>query len=249
VRDLFRFAQERSRWLGAVLQPLIFWAMMGFGMGDSFQLKSNTGSAAALAPSASGYAAYFFPGSLVLVALFTAMFASMSIIEDRNEGFLQALLVRPKARLGILLGKTGSIVGLTLLQAALFMLASPLAGVSLASINPLLLILVILFGTAGLCLLSLASAWKLNSIAGYHSIMALILFPLWIFSGAFFPMDSGWKLLVARCNPLAYFVDGVRFSVGGSPVGVPLESSLAALAVLGFIICYRTLSATKLSAQ
>ena len=194
-----------------MLQPLLFWAMMGFGMGRSFATPGQ----------GENYVSYFFPGSLVLVALFTAMFASMSIIEDRNEGFLQSLLVRPNSRHGILAGKVGSILALTLLQSALFLCASPLAGVRLGNIDFPMLIICISLGTIGLCLFSLAFAWKINSIAGYHSIMALILFPLWVFSGAFFPMEQPWQQLVAAINPLSYFVSGVRESFSPAQASGP----------------------------
>ena len=183
------------------------------------------------------------------------MFASMSIIEDRNEGFLQSLLVRPNARNGILLGKVVSIVSLTLLQSALFLFASPLAHVSFGGILPFHLLLSLILGTSGLCLFSLAFAWKINSVAGYHSIMALVLFPLWVFSGAFFPMDQTWQRVIASVNPLSYFVSSVRSSLGQIAPGGDsysfLQTQLALLffVVLGLWLCAVIMKKTQLAAQ
>lgn len=236
---MLRFKVERSRWLGAVVQPLLFWAMIGFGMGRHFA-------------GGAGYESYFFPGSLVMVVLFTTMFASMSIIEDRNTGFLQAVLVRPHARLGVLLGKISSVTTLALGQVGLFLLASPLAGYSLLDVSPISLLFTLTAGTVGLASLSLAGAWILNSIAGYHSIMAIVLFPLWILSGAMFPLSHGWMSFLAYVNPLAYFVDGVRLSLSGESVlqaaHAPVAVGLLVLVVVLFMSAFLSMRRTGVQA-
>jgi ABC-2 type transport system permease protein len=166
------------------------------------------------------------------------------------------LLVRPDSRGGILGGKVLSIVALTVLQSILFLCASPLAGVSLANIHFFDLLLVVVLGTMALCLFSLAFAWKINSIAGYHSIMALILFPLWVFSGAFFPMDQNWQKAVAFFNPLSYFVTGVRQALGMASGSSGMTESvyivplvLSVFVVLGASLCLKTIKKTQLVAQ
>jgi ABC-2 type transport system permease protein len=228
---MLRFKVERSRWLGAVVQPLLFWAMIGFGMGRHFA-------------GGKGYETYFFPGSLVMVVLFTTMFASMSIIEDRNSGFLQAVLVRPQARLGVLLGKIASVTTLALGQVALFLLASPLAGFRLLDVSPFSLLFTLIAGTVGLASMSLAGAWILNSIPGYHSIMAIVLFPLWILSGAMFPLSDGWLSFLGLANPLAYFVQGVRLSLSGESL---LQATHAPVAVGLLVIVFVLFTAAFLS--
>src|SRR4051812_13706315 len=86
VRDIVRFVRQRSRIVGALGSPILFWFVIGSGLGRSFQ-----GGGA----SAGGYLEYFFPGTLALIVLFTAIFAEISVIEDRQEGFLQGVLVAP----------------------------------------------------------------------------------------------------------------------------------------------------------
>ena len=220
-RDWVRFKVERSRWLGAVGQPMLFWAMLGFGIGDTFR-----------APNGQGYASFFFPGALAMVVLFTAMFACMSIIDDRNNGFLQSVLVLPESRLGVLIGKTISIVSLTIAQVGLYLLAAPLAGIAYSEISYFSLFISLILGTAGLSLFSLAGAWLINSVAGYHGIMALILFPMWLMSGALFPLDTNWKIALSWINPLAYFVAGIRLSFAGGS----LFDVTSALPVIGMLV-------------
>ena len=95
-RDVKRFVREKSRVAGALLQPLIFWLVIGSGMSGTFVLPSARGM---------NYLEYFFPGVLVMVVLFTAIFTTMSVIEDRHSGFLQAVLVAPGSRASVVLGK------------------------------------------------------------------------------------------------------------------------------------------------
>src|SRR5688500_16516645 len=98
-REMVRFLRQRSRIVGALGSPLIFWLLLGSGVGSSFR------SAAGPASPSMDYMEYFFPGTITLVLLFTAIFSTISIIEDRKEGFLQAVLVAPIPRSAFVLGK------------------------------------------------------------------------------------------------------------------------------------------------
>ena len=99
AREWVRFIRQRNRVIGAIGQPLIFWLLFGVGLGPSFRMPDAAGDSIS-------YRAYFFPGSLVLILLFTAIFATISIIEDRREGFLQSVLVVPIPRWSMVLGKS-----------------------------------------------------------------------------------------------------------------------------------------------
>jgi ABC-2 type transport system permease protein len=94
-REMVRFLRQRSRVVGALGSPLIFWLLIGSGVGSSFRLSGSD----------MGYMEYFFPGTVVLILLFTSIFSTISIIEDRKEGFLQAVLVAPVPRSAFVLGK------------------------------------------------------------------------------------------------------------------------------------------------
>jgi ABC-2 type transport system permease protein len=194
-REWVRFIRQPNRVFGAIGQPLIFWVLFGAG------LDQEKGVA---------YREYFFPGALVLILLFTAIFATISIIEDRREGFLQSVLVAPIPRWSMVLGK---IMGGTLIavaQGALFVLLGYTVGFQL---GPLALAEVIgwMFLVAfGLTALGFVLAWRMDSTQGFHAIMSVLLMPMWLLSGAFFAAKSNWLGYVIAANPLTYGVAGLR---------------------------------------
>ncbi|MCA9040252.1 MAG: ABC transporter permease [Planctomycetaceae bacterium] len=213
TRELVRFFRQRTRIIGALGQPLIFWILFGAGLRGSFQAPE-------WAPAGMTYQEYFFPGIVVLIILFTAIFSTISLIEDRREGFLQGVLVAPIPRFSIVLGKLVGGTLLALIQAVLFLAIGPL--LSLVGLAPAMqmdwsfggvvavagfLILVAFALTA----LGYLIAWPMESTQGFHAIMSVFLMPMWLLSGAFFPVpDSGWLSWIMRANPLTYGVAGLR---------------------------------------
>ena len=227
-RDLTRFAREKSRVVGALIQPLIFWLIIGSGMSGTFVL-----------PGAHGvdYREYFYPGVVVMVVLFSAIFTTMSGIEARPSGFLQAVLVAPGSRVSVVLGKCLGAASVALRQSALFILLAPLAGFELSDIHWPLLLAALALGCFSLCALGFGVAWWLDSTAGYHVVMSVLLLPLWILSGAMFPAPgSGWIAIIERFNPMSYAVSAVRRALydGGLPegTGIAASSGLLELGVL-----------------
>src|SRR5690606_30114401 len=100
-RELVRFFRQRNRVIGALATPVMFWLMLGSGLNTTFRSATFSDGAA----SGIGYLEFFYPGTVMLMVLFTAIFSTISVIEDRREGFLQAVLVSPSPRLAIVLGK------------------------------------------------------------------------------------------------------------------------------------------------
>jgi len=153
------------------------------------------------------YMAYFFPGTIVMILLFTAIFSTFSVIEDRREGFMQAVLVSPSPRVSIVMGKVLGCASIATIQAALFLLAWPFvsgSGVTGGVIARMILGLPVMFVVAsGLAAFGLCLAWKIDSTAGFHAIMNLVLFPMWFLCGAVFPVPEAgvmrWLMLI---NPL-----------------------------------------------
>src|SRR5579859_6561056 len=123
-RELVRFLRQRHRIVGALGTPIVFWLLLGLGMGHSFR---GTG-----APGGENYLQFFFPGTLLMILLFTAIFSTISIIEDRREGFLQSVLVAPVSRLSIVLGKVLGGTALAFLQGLIFLILAPLVGLRLS---------------------------------------------------------------------------------------------------------------------
>ncbi len=228
-RDIVRFYRQRSRVVGALGSPIVFWLLLGSGLGASF--RSGPGGV----PLAGGYLEYFYPGTLALIVLFTAIFSTISIIEDRQAGFLQGVLVAPVPRSAIVLGKLLGGTTLAVLQAAVFLLLAPLAKVqlTLASLPALGLVLTILaFALTGLGFLI---AWALDSTQGFHAIMNLLLIPMWILSGAVFPASgaAGWIRGVMLVNPMTYGVSALRTVIRGA---APPAASIPTDPTLGFSI-------------
>ncbi len=203
-RDIIRFLRQRNRIIGALATPLVFWLLVGSGFGPSFYQK---GSAAT-----ESYLVYFFPGILLLIMLFTAIFSTISVIEDRREGFLQGALVAPLSPVVIPLSKFLGGTTLALLQALFFCLLAPLAGIHLGAVQLLLLLPALLLAGFSMTGLGFLVAWPMDSTQGFHAIMNIFLMPLWMMSGALFPMPegSGWLYLVGRFNPVSYCVSAIR---------------------------------------
>jgi ABC-2 type transport system permease protein len=224
-REVVRFWRERTRVVGAVLQPLLFWAFFGSGLAASFRL-----------PGGPGYAAWLFPGTVVLILLFTAIFSTISVIEDRREGFLQGALVAPVPRVVIVLGKVLGGTLLAAVQAGAVLCAGPLVG---SPARPAALAqglaIVVLIGFA-LTSLSFSIAWRMRSTQGFHAIMTVFLMPLWLLSGAFFPAAGvpAWLGVLMTLNPLTYGVAALRHALGpaaggGAGTGLPMPLPAVAL--------------------
>ena len=162
-----------------------------------------------------GLSEYFFPGTVVLILLFTSIFSTISIIEDRKEGFLQSVLVAPIPRSAFVLGKLLGGTTLAVMQGVLFMLLAPLVHIPFYAIPAALGMLALV--AFGLTALGYIIAWKMDSTQGFHAIMNLVLIPMWLLSGSVFPASGapGWLRWVILVNPLTYGLAAVRSSIYG----------------------------------
>ncbi len=203
-REIVRFYRQRARVVGVIASPLLFW--VAFGAGFAHSVTSGSGGAGGQALG------YFFPGSIVMIVLFTAIFSMMSLIQDRNEGFLLTVLASPVSRSAIVLGKVLGGATLAAIQGLLFLCFSPLAGVHASLTGLLLAALIITLVSFEITALGFTIAWPMDSTQAFHAIVNLILLPLWLLSGALFPASraSGWLHHVMLANPLTYGVDALR---------------------------------------
>jgi len=186
-RELIRFWRQKSRIMGVVASPLIFWLLIGYGSSDL---------------------ARFYAGSLVLTVMFSAIFSTITIIEDRREGFLLSMLVSPAPRSSLVLGKILGAATLAWIQGLIFLAFAPLAGVRVAPLELLPVAAAIFLISFTLTGLGFVIAWKMESTSGFHAIMNLLLLPMWLVSGALFPMAtaSGWIRAIMWVNPLTYSI-------------------------------------------
>jgi ABC-2 type transport system permease protein len=185
------------------------------------------------------YLQYFFPGTLALIVLFTAIFSTISVIEDRREGFLQGVLVAPVPRATIVAGKILSGTTLAVLQAMLFLLLAPAAGIGLRADLLLPLVVALLTLAFALTGLGFLVAWQLDSTQGFHAVMNLVLVPMWLLSGAVFPAEGAawWIRAIMWANPMTYGVTALRVVLAGetSVTGGGLPSlAMSLLVVLVF---------------
>lgn len=208
-----RFLRQRSRFIGALAQPLLFWVLFGAGLHGSFEAPK-------WAPPDMSYQEYFFPGIAILILMFTAIFSSISVIEDRHEGFLQGVLVSPISRPALVVGKLAGGTVLAVGQAVLFLgvgfsLSSlglaPGMNLQISFLNGIGLFLFLCLVAFSLSAMGFVIAWRLDSVQGFHAIMSVVLMPMWLVSGAFFPGGGSAVLDWIIClNPLTYGVAGVR---------------------------------------
>ena len=248
-RELIRFVRQRSRIIGALVTPLVFWLLIGGGMGHSFRAEGL--------PGGDNFMRYFFPGTVLMILLFTAIFSTISIIEDRREGFLQGVLVAPVSRMAIVLGKVLGGTVLAFGQGLLFLLLAPTIGIELTVASVLATMGVMLLVAFALTALGFCIAWRMSSTQGFHAIMNLFLMPMWFLSGALFPAEGamgglGW---IMRVNPLTYGLVALRramywHDLPASTTMPPLALSLgvtvafaAAMFVLASAIAGKTTSA------
>jgi ABC-2 type transport system permease protein len=231
-REIVRFLRQRSRVVGALAQPVVFWLLLGAGLSPSFRPAGAAGGA--------GYLAYLFPGILALVLLFTAIFATISTVEDRRAGFLQGVLVAPVGRTGIVVGQALGGTTLAVLQGALFLVLAPLADVRPGPGAVLATVAVMALVAFALTSLGLVIAWRMTSTQGFHAIMNLLLIPMWLLSGAFFPADGVAAPLawIMRLDPLTYGLAALRACLlPGTPGLPPLAASLAVTVGFAVVAC------------
>jgi len=239
-REIVRFYRQRSRVVGVIASPVLFWVVIGSGFGTSFRGGAGAGN--------QHYLDYFFPGALIMIVLFTSIFTMMSVIEDRKEGFLLSVLVAPVHRSVIVLGKVLGGTTLSAVQGLVFLLFAPALGVHIGLEQLGLIVLAVFLVSFSLTALGFAIAWPMDSTQGFHAVINLFLIPLWLLSGALFPLSgaSGWMRLLMRLNPLTYGVEALRAVLFPGSSAFPVSLSLMVLAafsgamfILAFVMANR----------
>lgn len=230
-REIVRFYRQPTRVVGVLASPLVFWLVIGSGFGTSF--RSGGG------PGQQHYLDYFYPGALIMIVLFTSIFTMMSVIEDRKEGFLLSVLVAPVPRTAIVLGKVMGGTTLAAVQGMIFLIFAPFAGVHVELVQVLLVAVVVFLVSFSLTALGFAIAWPMDSSQAFHGIVNLFLIPLWLVSGALFPLAgaSGWIRVIMRLNPLTYGVEALRSLLYPSAeTTFPLPSAMATLVLFSLVM-------------
>lgn len=224
-REFTRFIRQPQRVIGTVAQPLLFWLFLGAGFGGSFRPTGMENVT---------YLEYFYPGVMVMMMLFASIFSSITIIEDRDAGFLQGVLVAPVSRLGIVLGKVLGATSIAMVQTLIFTIAAPFLGLHLGLGALVLLLVGFLLTGIGFSALGFLLAWGMKSTSAFHAVMMVFLMPLWMLSGALFPPGNvpTWMHVVMMANPVSHALAIIRAPFYGGPGALFSDGSyLISLAV------------------
>jgi ABC-2 type transport system permease protein len=228
-REIVRFYRQRSRVVGVVASPAVFWLLIGSGFGNSMRSGAN----------GQRYLDYFFPGALIMIVLFTSIFTMMSVIEDRREGFLLGVLVAPVGRSVVVMGKVLGGATLSTIQGLIFLVFAPAIGIHFTLERLALIVVVVALVSFALTALGFAIAWPMDSSQAFHAVVNLFMIPLWLLSGALFPVSGAslWVRMVMRANPLTYGVEALRSLLyPGTPTDFPVSLDLAVLGGFSAVI-------------
>ena len=225
-REIVRFYRQRSRVVGVIASPLLFWVVIGSGFGTSFRSGEAAGQ--------QHYLDYFYPGALIMIVLFTSIFTMMSVIEDRKEGFLLSVLVAPVHRSVIVLGKVLGGTTLATIQGLVFLCFAPALRIHIGLAQLGLTVLTVFLVSFSLTALGFVIAWPMDSTQGFHAVINLFLIPLWLLSGSLFPLTgaSGWIRLLMRINPLTYGTEALRTLL--FPASATFAVSTSLMVLVGF---------------
>ncbi|MEW5944877.1 MAG: ABC transporter permease [bacterium] len=205
-REMLIYARDRSYVVSSIFRPILWLFVIGFGIGSAFKGGGED------------YMRFIFPGIIGMAILFTSVFFGMSIIWDRQFGFLKVMLVAPVARVYVVLAKmlSGSII--SVFQGVFVLALGPFLGVKLTVFSAVLCLLVMFVGSMALTSLGIFIASRMESFEGFGLIMNFIVMPMFFLSGALFPVESippyfQWFIYV---NPLSYCVDLLRYVLIGT---------------------------------
>jgi len=201
-REMLRFVSERSRIVSSLAFPLLFLVIFGAGFGNVI---------GALAPGVD-FLQFMYPGIVAMTVLTSSLFAGVSVVWDREFGFLREILVAPIGRAGIVLGKAIGASITSLIQVSIMLLLAPVLGVAITPELVLKLIPIVMILSLGLSGLGILIATFMTSQQGFQLVIQLLIFPLIFLAGVFFPVNQApaWLQAISKINPLTYGVDAIR---------------------------------------
>jgi ABC-2 type transport system permease protein len=223
-RDLIRYTRDRTRLVASLAQPLLFLVVFGVGLSSALGGVGNArgGAAFATAGGSLSYVQYIYPGVVGMAVLFTAMFSSMSIVWDREFGFLKEILVAPIDRSAVAIGKSLGGATQAMLQGLIMLAVGPIIGVHLSVLTVLEVIPILFLLAFALTAFGVAIGARMRSMQGFQVIMNFLLMPIFFLSGALFPLVGlpAWMTVLTRIDPVAYGIAPLRtavLSTSGAP--------------------------------
>ncbi len=214
-RELVRFVRQPARIAGAIGTPVLLWIFLASGFADSLRSEHVAGA---------DYALFLLPGMMSLTATFAAVLSAMSVIEDRQAGWLQAALASPAPRWSLALGEVIGAGVIAFLQAALLMFALPVLRVWPGTLELVASLAAVFVTSLAMAALGIIFAWRVSSSAGFHAVMNLLFMPMWLLSGAFMPVTGAapWFAAIVAVNPLSWCTQAIRAPLVGEPSALPM---------------------------
>lgn len=219
-RDLLRYWRDRWRLAASLAQPLLFLIVFGSGLSSALGRGAVFGSRGGFS-----YMQFMYPGIIGMAILFTAIFGAMSIVWDREFGFLKEVLVAPIDRSAVAVGKALGGTTQAMIQGLILLVLAPFVGVKLdvrtiAELIPLAAVLAFGLASFGVMLASM-----MRSLQGFQVVMNFLMMPMFFLSGALFPLQGlpGWMNVLTRLDPASYGIDPLRrvvLSASGRPASV-----------------------------
>ena len=219
LREMKWFVRSKARMIQSVIQPFLWLAIVGVGMSQTIM---------------PGYVEFITPGIIGMTLIFSSMMSGVSVLWDKQFGFMKEILVAPVSRTHIMLGKALGGMTVSIFQGVLLLLAAGLIGVWPPSIAALIQILAFMaLISLGFVCAGLAFASRLEDPVAFPVVMNFLIMPLFFLSGALFPISNApsWMRAIAHVNPLMYGVDGLRGAIP-SQMGTPEFPMLVDFGVL-----------------
>jgi ABC-2 type transport system permease protein len=236
-RELLRFVNERSRIVSSLAFPLLFLVIFGAGFANVI---------GTVAPGVD-FVQFMYPGIIAMTVLTSSLFAGVSVVWDREYGFLREIMVAPIGRSGIVLGKAIGATVTALLQVAIMLVLAPIVGATLTPAILIGLIPIVAILALGLSGMGILIATFMTSQQGFQLVIQLLIFPLIFLAGVFFPVNDvpPWLAVISKLNPLTYGVDAIRqiFLGTSSGLGVvvlghtmTIAQEVAVVGIMGVIL-------------
>ena len=238
-REVIRYWREKSRIISSLISPLLWLLIFGSGM-RGMQLTGTQ-----------SYQSFLFPGIVGMTLLFTSVWSGISIIWDREFGFLKEIMVAPISRTSIVIGKALGGGTSALIQGLILLPLAFLVGVHLSPLSVIIIIPIMILISVGMVCIGLLIASLIESMEAFNFIMNLVIMPMFFTSGALFPLTASpqWLRGLSYANPLTYGVDALRWATfGGATTTLPAYTEIIILvlfAIAMILACSYTFNIKK----
>jgi ABC-2 type transport system permease protein len=236
-RDIIRFWRDRVRLVMSLAQPILYLAIFGVGLSSTLGKSGSLGGAGL--PASFSYIQFMYPGVLGMAVLFTAIFSAMSVVWDREFGFLREILVAPISRSAVALGKALGGATQAAFQGVVMLVFAPFVGVHLTVVSVVEVIPLLFLLAFALTSFGVAISARLKTMQGFQVVMNFLMMPMFFLSGALFPLRGlpGWMTVLTRFDPVAYGIAPVRSAIlGGAGLPQAAVDRLTSVTIGSYIV-------------